>query len=128
MRRPERFTGLSPAFCRALVTNPHRGETPGDACLTDWACVGRARLREALRRFFGVIHRRDKMTPHGFVRELQKARRAVLKRGTRRVSAIGEAQRIVKRLRKNGAAYFTCITKPGVEPPTTAPNARLASS
>lgn len=75
-----------------------------------------ARLREALRRLFGVIHRRETMTPHGFVRELQKARRAVLKRGTLRVPERNEAQKIAKRLRKHGKAYFTFITTPGMEP------------
>ena len=74
------------------------------------------RLREALRELFGVIHRRDKMTPHGFVRELQKARRVALKRGTTRVPESNEAQKLAKRLRRHGAAYFTFITTPGIDP------------
>jgi transposase len=75
-----------------------------------------ARLREALRGLFGVIHRRDQMTPRGFRRALKKARRTVLKCGTTRVPERNEAQKLAKRLRKHGAAYFTFITTPEIDP------------
>ena len=75
-----------------------------------------ARLREALRDLFGVIHRRDAMTPRGFTRALKKARCVVLKRGTTRVPERNEAQKLAKRLRKHGAAYFTFITTPEIDP------------
>ena len=40
------------------------------------------RLRDALRELFGVIHRREKMTPAGFQRALEAAREQVMKAAT----------------------------------------------
>lgn len=73
------------------------------------------RLLGALRRLFGVIHRRDRMRPVQFQRALERARRQVLKIG-RRAPSRPEAQNLAERFRNHGAAYFRFITTPGVEP------------
>jgi transposase len=73
-------------------------------------------LREALRKLFGVIHRRDKMSPPVFSWELQQARDEVLRQGTQNVPPTQHAQTMALRLTKYGASYFTFVTTPGVEP------------
>jgi transposase len=74
------------------------------------------RLREALRRLFAVIHRREKMTAAGFKRALEAARQQVLKAGTTCVPDTKHSQNLANRFRKHGAAYFRFVTTPGVEP------------
>jgi len=73
------------------------------------------RLLGALRRLFGVIHRRDLMTAAQFEDALQRARKKVLKAGRRAPDRI-EAQNLAERFRRHGAAYFRFITTPGLEP------------
>lgn len=73
------------------------------------------RLLEALRKLFGVIHRRESMTELGFARSLEQARKdvlAVAKRAPNR----SEAQNLAKRFRLHGEAYFRFITTPNVDP------------
>jgi transposase len=79
------------------------------------AAYGR-RFLGALRDVFGVIHRRETMTPRGFRRRLRRAKGAVLKAATRRVPAQRDAAVLAKRMREHGEAYFTFVTTPGVEP------------
>jgi transposase len=74
------------------------------------------RLREALRELFGVIHRRERGTAGPFQQQLQAARDAVLRVGTTEVPPGRHAQALANRLGKYGAAYFTFVTTPGVEP------------
>ena len=73
------------------------------------------RLLDALRRMFGIIHRREEMTPQGFQRALEQARQKVLKIG-RRTCAARQAHNLARRFRQHGEAYFRFITTPGVEP------------
>jgi len=73
------------------------------------------RLLEALRRLFGVIHRREQLTPRAFARALERARRQVLTVG-RRAPPRREAQNLAQRFRRHGRAYFEFITTPGLEP------------
>jgi transposase len=75
-----------------------------------------ARLREALRTLFGVIHRREQLPAREFQRQLQAARAGVLRAGTWDVPAGRHAQTMAKRLRTYGASYFTFVTTPGVQP------------
>jgi transposase len=74
------------------------------------------RLREALRRLFQMIHRREQMPVRQFQRELEGARAEVLATGTTNVPPSRHAQTMAKRLRTYGASYFTFVTTPGVEP------------
>jgi transposase len=74
------------------------------------------RLREALRRLFGVIHRREQLPELAFRLQLQAARREVLRRGTQDVPPTRYAQNLAKRLTKHGECYFQFLTTPGVEP------------
>jgi transposase len=74
------------------------------------------RLREALRRLFGVIHRRGQLPARAFQRQLQAARAAVLLAGTSNVPPGRYAQTMAKRLYNYGASYFTFVTTPAVQP------------
>jgi transposase len=74
------------------------------------------RLREALRELFGLIHRREQMPALQFQQQLQQARDEVLRVGTTEVPRGRQAQAMAARLEKHGAAYFTFVTTPGVEP------------
>ena len=56
------------------------------------------------------------MTAGQFRQQLQAARDAVLRVGTTAVPPGRPAQAMAKRLRQYGAAYFTFVTTPGVEP------------
>jgi transposase len=73
-------------------------------------------LRVALQQLFAVIHRRQDMSAAEFARELQAARDRVLLAGLHNVPPTRQAQTMASRLRKHGAAYFTFVTTPGVEP------------
>ena len=73
------------------------------------------RLLDTLRHLFRVIHRRETMTPAGFQRAMEKARRGVIA-AAKRAPQRREAQNLAKRFRKHGDAYFRFITTPGVEP------------
>jgi transposase len=74
------------------------------------------RLREALRRLFGVIHQRGQWSAAEFDRRLQEARADVLWQGTHAVPPTRAAGLLAERLRKHGASYFRFVTTPGVEP------------
>jgi transposase len=74
------------------------------------------RLREALRALFGLIHRREQLPAGQFQQQLQAARDQVLEVGTTQVPPGRQTQAMAKRLNQYGAAYFTFVTTPGVEP------------
>jgi transposase len=74
------------------------------------------RLREALRKLFQMIHRREQMPARQFRRQLEVARAEVLTSGTTNVPSSRHAQAMAKRLRTYGASYFTFVMTPGVEP------------
>lgn len=74
-----------------------------------------ARVLDALRKLFHVIHRRDDMTEEKFHKSLGEARDALIdtaKRAPKRC----EAQNLAKRFKQHGAAYFEFITTPGLQP------------
>jgi hypothetical protein len=74
------------------------------------------RLREALRRLFGVIHRRDELSAQGLQRQLEAARAEVLRCGTEDVPETRASRNLAKRFEAHGSSYFRFITTPGVEP------------
>jgi transposase len=74
------------------------------------------RLRQALRELFEVIHGRDELSAVAFERQLEAARDVVLNAGMRDVPTTRPAENMAKRFRKHGAAFFTFITTPDVEP------------
>jgi transposase len=112
-RRYMRECGVDVQFCLAhlirdvkfLLTLPDRREQ----------AYGE-RLRQALRNLFGVIHRREQVSPRVFSRELKEARDEVLRQGTQQVPPTQHARTMAKRLTAYGASYFTFVTTPGVEP------------
>lgn len=73
------------------------------------------RVLKGLRRLFGVIHRRESMTPAGFQRAIERARMSLLT-VAKRPPPRREARNLAERFRKHGEAYFQFITTPGVEP------------
>ena len=74
------------------------------------------RLRRALQELFAVIHRRDELSAVVFERQLKAARDLVLDAGMTDVPTTRHAENMAKRFRKHGAAFFTLITTPDVEP------------
>src|SRR3954451_22033187 len=74
------------------------------------------RLREALRRLFAVIHRREELPTAVFQDQLEAARAEVLRRGTREVPETRHGRNLAKRFATHGESYFRFITTPGVEP------------
>src|SRR5437773_1217865 len=74
------------------------------------------RLRESLRALLGVIHRREQLCPRAFGVQLAAARDAVLQQATSNVPPTRHSQNMAQRLKQPGAAYFTFVTTPGIEP------------
>jgi transposase len=74
------------------------------------------RLLLGLKTLFGVIHQREQLPAEQFAEQLRQARELILRVGTQEVPDSAPCQAMAKRLRKHGAAYFTFITTPGVEP------------
>jgi transposase len=74
------------------------------------------RLREALRRLFAVIHRREQLSAATFQSQLEAARTEVLRCGTQEVPETKPSRNLAKRLEVHGASYFRFLTEPGVEP------------
>src|SRR4051812_36226942 len=74
------------------------------------------RLREALRRLFAVIHRREQLSAESFQSQLEAARTEVLRCGTQEVPETKHSRNLAKRLETHGASYFRFLTEPGVEP------------
>jgi transposase len=74
------------------------------------------RLREALRRLFAVIHRREQLSAEDFQSQLEVARAEVLRCGTQEVPETQHSRNLAKRLEKHGTSYFRFLTEPGVEP------------
>jgi len=74
------------------------------------------RLRTLLRELFQIIHARAEYSAREYRRQLQAKREEIVTAGTREVPDSQHCQAMAKRLRKHGAAYFTFITTPGIEP------------
>jgi transposase len=74
------------------------------------------RLRELVRELFAIIHQREQLTAQVYQQRLQAKRAEILTVGTTAVPASRYCQTMAKRLQKHGAAYFTFITTPGIEP------------
>src|SRR5439155_20910825 len=72
-------------------------------------------LRAALKDLFDVFHQREQLVPGVFRGLLQAARDRVLRVGLAG-PATQHGQNMAKRFRDHGAAYFTFVTTPGVEP------------
>ncbi|WP_074307080.1 IS66 family transposase [Singulisphaera sp. GP187] len=74
------------------------------------------RLRQGLKGLFAVIHRRDELSAVDFERQLNAARDVVLNAGMTDVPPTREAKNMANRFRNHGAAFFTFITTPEVDP------------
>ena len=99
-------------FCLAhLIRDLKFLTTLSDVVMVRWA----KKMLSGLRRLFGVIHRREKMTPEKFQRALTKARDVLLVRG-KRGPPRREVQNLVKRFKEHGEAYFRFVTTPGIGP------------
>jgi len=112
-RRYQREFGVVLQFCLAhlirdvkfLTTLPDRRDQAYGA-----------KLREALRRLFAVIHRREELSAAAFQRHLEAARTEVLRCGTQGVPETKHSRNLAQRLETHGASYFQFLTTPGVEP------------
>jgi transposase len=72
-------------------------------------------LRVALKDLFEVFHQREQLEPGVFQTLLQAARDRVLRVGLA-APETQHGQNMAKRFREHGAAYFTFVTTPDVEP------------
>jgi transposase len=75
-----------------------------------------ARLLEAIKELFGLIHRREQLSAQEFEQGLQAARQRVLRVGMEEVPSGKHSQNLAKRFRRHGDSYFRFITTPGLEP------------
>jgi transposase len=112
-RRYMRIVGVELQFCLAhlirdvkfLTTLPDaRDRAYGEGLLA------------ALKDLFGVIHRREQLSSSAFAEQLRLARDWVLYRGQTKVPPTRHAENMAKRFRTHGAAYFTFVTTPELEP------------
>jgi transposase len=74
------------------------------------------RLREALRRLFAVIHRREQLSAAAFRGQLEAARAEVLRCGTQGAPETRPSGNLAKRLEAHGESYFRFLTEPDVGP------------
>src|SRR5512135_401849 len=112
-RRYQREFGVLLQFCLAhLIRDVKYLTTLPDARDRAYG----EQLREALRRLFGVIHRREELSAQVFQRQLETARAEVLQCGTRDVPETRASRNLAKRFEVQGSSYFRFITTPGVEP------------
>jgi transposase len=74
------------------------------------------RLLQAARELFGLIHRRDLLSPQHFAAELEDAGNVLAGMAIMRVPNTPEAQNLAKRFEEHGESYLRFITTPGVEP------------
>jgi transposase len=73
-------------------------------------------LREALRKLFAVIHRREELSAAMFQVQREAAREEVMRRGTQEVPETRPSRNLAKRFEAHGESYFRFVTEPGVEP------------
>jgi transposase len=73
-------------------------------------------LRVALKELFDVFHQRERLAAPVFQARLEAARDRVLQAGLSDVPPTRRSENMAKRFREHGAAYFTFVTTPGVEP------------
>lgn len=112
-RRYQRECGVTLQFCLAhLIRDVKYLTTLPDARDRAYG----ERLRAALRQLFAVIHRREMLTAPVFTRQLEAARREVLRCGTQDVPPTKPSTNLAKRLENHGEGYFRFLTTPGVEP------------
>jgi transposase len=112
-RRYQREFGVTLQFCLAhlirdvkfLITLPGAAEQAYGA-----------RLRDALRGLFGVIHRREQLTAKQFQGQLEAARFAVRYCATHDVPANKHCRNLARRFEVHGESYFRFITSPDVAP------------
>jgi transposase len=74
------------------------------------------RLLAAVRDLFGVIHRRDALSPAQFAGDLEDAGNTLGGVALTRVPDTSEAQNLANRFRAHGDSYLRFLTTPGVEP------------
>ncbi len=112
-RRYQRECGVLLQFCLAhLIRDVKFLTTLPDARDRAYG----ERLREALRRLFAVIHRREELSAMRFQSELEAARAEVLRCGTRDVPETRHGRNLAKRFEAHGESYFRFVTTPGLEP------------
>jgi transposase len=112
-RRYQREFGVLLQFCLAhLIRDVKYLTTLPDARDRAYG----ERLREALRRLFAVIHRREELSARVFQSQLDAARTEVLRCGTHDVPETRSSRNLAKRFEAHGESYFRFITTPGVEP------------
>ncbi len=111
-RRYMRACGVTVQFCLAhLIRDVKFLTTLPDARDRAYG----EQLRAGLKALFAVVHERDALPDDVFASRLEAARDAVLAVGLAAPDT-RHSQNLAKRFRRHGAAYFTFVTTPDVEP------------
>jgi transposase len=74
------------------------------------------RVLEALRALFALIHRRERMSPARFARELEDAGNELCGTALYNCPNTREGQNLARRFQQHGDSYIRFITTPGIEP------------
>lgn len=74
------------------------------------------RLRVLFRELFHIIHERERLPESEYRRQLEAKRQEIVTVGTTEAPDSQPCQAMAKRLQTHGAAYFTFLTTPGIEP------------
>jgi transposase len=111
-RRYMRECSIQVQFCLAHLIRDVKFLTTLDQATKAYG----ERLRLALKDLFAVFHQQETLPAAVWQQRLQAARAQILAVGTTNVPNSRQAQNLAARFHKHGAAYFTFITTPGLEP------------
>jgi transposase len=112
-RRYHREFGVALQFCLAhLIRDMKYLSTHPDA---NNRAYGK-RLLEAARGLFGIIHRKDQLTPEQFALDLEDAGNELCGVAMYSAPNTNAAQNLARRFEKHGDSYIRFISTPGIEP------------
>jgi transposase len=104
--------GATVQFCLAhLIREVRFLAENADKALRNWA----HKLLSHLRKLFGTLHQRAKLSDERFAGVMDGIRRAFLRQVCRPPDR-AEAHTLAERFRQHGDSYFTFLTQPGVAP------------
>jgi transposase len=112
-RKYMKVAGARVQFCLAhLIRDLKYLETlPDEPTVVYAGC-----LRTVMQRVFGTIHRREQLTPKGYLRSLRGQRSKFIALATRDVPDTPEARNMARRFEQHGDAYFEFIDSPVATP------------
>jgi len=112
-RKYARLFGVRVQYCMAhLIREVRFLAEHSIPVLSRWG----TKLREWLKKLFDTLHRRDALTPKGWLRSMERLKTAFLQQ-MRRPPNHHLAKKLAKRFKGNAATdYFRFLTEPAIEP------------